>query len=429
MTTEHKILVFPAGTEIAFEIHNALRNNKMVELYGATSVPCHANLLFKNCVDGLPFANDPLLIDALNTLIDKCGIEFVYPAHDDALLRLTKDQDQLHAKVITSTHFTVSICRNKAETYFYLRDAWYMPDVYWNDFDIKEFPVFLKPAVGQGSTGTKIVTNRDQLWDFLRTVRCEYVMCEYLPGKEFTVDCFTDRHGALRFVGQRTRERIRSGIAVRSRFVKTEDNVMEIAHSLNARFDFNGAWFFQLKEDKNGELKLMEVAPRIAGTMGLTRNIGVNLPLLTLYNNLGMDVEIIKNPNELLLDRAFISRFQADIDYENVYVDLDDTLIIKGKVNVYLLAFLYQCRDKGKNLILLTKHAGNAIQTLDDHSIDMNLFDSIINIPDWAEKSHFIRQNSIFIDDSFAERKKVADAWDIPVFDTDMVESLFDWRV
>ena len=429
MTTEHKILVFPAGTEIAFEIHNALRNNKMVELYGATSVPCHANLLFKNCVDGLPFANDPLLIDALNTLIDKWGIEFVYPAHDDALLRLTKDQDQLHAKVITSTYFTVSICRNKAETYFYLRDAWYMPDVYWNDLDIKEFPVFLKPAVGQGSTGTKMVTNRDQLWDFLRTVRCEYVMCEYLPGKEFTVDCFTDRHGVLRYVGQRTRERIRSGIAVRSRFVKTEDNVMEIAHSLNERLDFNGAWFFQLKEDKNGELKLMEVAPRIAGTMGLTRNIGVNLPLLTLYNNLGMDVEIIKNPNELLLDRAFISRFQTDIDYENVYVDLDDTLIIKGKVNVYLLAFLYQCRDKGKNLILLTKHAGNAIQRLDDHSIDMNLFDSIINIPDWAEKSHFIRPNSIFIDDSFAERKKVADAWGIPVFDTDMVESLFDWRV
>lgn len=429
MTTEHKILVFPAGTEIAFEIHNALRNNKMVELYGATSVPCHANLLFKNCVDGLPFANDPLLIDALNTLIDKWGIEFIYPAHDDALLRLTKDQDQLHAKVITSTYFTVSICRNKAETYFYLRDAWYMPDVYWNDFDIKEFPVFLKPAVGQGSTGTKMVTNRDQLWDFLRTARCEYVMCEYLPGKEFTVDCFTDRNGVLRYVGQRTRERIRSGIAVRSRFVKTEDNVMEIAHSLNERLDFNGAWFFQLKEDKNGELKLMEVAPRIAGTMGLTRNIGVNLPLLTLYNNLGMDVEIIKNPNELLLDRAFISRFQTDIDYENVYVDLDDTLIIKGKVNVYLLAFLYQCRDKGKNLILLTKHAGNAIQRLDDHSIDMNLFDSIINIPDWAEKSHFIRPNSIFIDDSFAERKKVADAWGIPVFDTDMVESLFDWRV
>ena len=428
MTTEHKILVFPAGTEIAFEIHNALRNNKIVELYGATSVPCHANLVFENCVDGLPYANDPLLIDALNVLIDKWGIEFVYPAHDDALLRLTEDQDKLHAKVITSTYFTVSICRSKAETYFYLRDAWYMPGFYRDDFDIKEFPVFLKPAVGQGSTGTKMVTNRDQLWDFLRTARCEYVMCEYLPGAEYTVDCFTDRHGVLRFVGQRTRERIRSGIAVRSRLVITEDAVMEIADSLNARFDFNGAWFFQLKEDKNGELKLLEVAPRIAGTMGLTRNIGVNLPLLTLYNNLGMDVEIIKNPNELLLDRAFISRFQSNLKYENVYVDLDDTLIVKGKVNVYLLAFLYQCRDKGKKLILLTKHAGNAIQTLDDHSIDMNLFDSIINIPDWAEKYQFIRKDSIFIDDSFAERKAIHEAWGIPVFDTDAVECLMDWR-
>ena len=80
------------------------------------------------------------------------------------------------------------------------------------------------------------------------------------------------------------------------------------------------------------------------------------------------------------------------------------------------------------SLILLTKHAGNAIQTLDDHSIDMNLFDSIINIPDWAEKYQFIRKDSIFIDDSFAERKAIHDAWGIPVFDTDAVECLMDWR-
>jgi hypothetical protein len=38
-------------------------------------------------------------------------------------------------------------------------------------------------------------------------------------------------------------------------------------------------------------------------------------------------------------------------------------------------------------------------------------------------------KNAIFIDDSFAERKKVHDVLGIPVYDVDMVESLIDWRM
>ena len=37
--------------------------------------------------------------------------------------------------------------------------------------------------------------------------------------------------------------------------------------------------------------------------------------------------------------------------------------------------------------------------------------------------------NAIFIDDSFAERKKVREATGVPVFGVDMVESLLDWKV
>jgi len=35
---------------------------------------------------------------------------------------------------------------------------------------------------------------------------------------------------------------------------------------------------------------------------------------------------------------------------------------------------------------------------------------------------------SIFIDDSFSERKKVFEKTDIPVFDLDSIECLIDWR-
>ena len=86
MADVKNILVFPAGTEIAFEIHDALKNSKFVKLFGATSVPCHADFVFQNCVSGLPFVDDPALIPALNRVIDACHIDYVYPAHDSALL-------------------------------------------------------------------------------------------------------------------------------------------------------------------------------------------------------------------------------------------------------------------------------------------------------------------------------------------------------
>ena len=115
MADVKNILVFPAGTEIAFEIHDALKNSKFVKLFGATSVPCHAEFVFQVCASGLPFVDDPALIPALNQVIDAYQIDYVYPAHDSALLRLSEERDALHARVIASPKETVEICRFKIQ--------------------------------------------------------------------------------------------------------------------------------------------------------------------------------------------------------------------------------------------------------------------------------------------------------------------------
>ncbi len=427
MAEVKKVLVFPAGTEISFEIHNALRSSKFVKLYGATSVPCHASFVYENCVEGLPYANEPGVIDALNEVIDRFGIDYVYPAHDSALLTLTRERERLHAAVVTSPLETVEICRSKNKTYRFLAGAAYLPRFFSCAEEVGEYPVFIKPSVGQGSEGTMLIHDRRELDEALAS-DVEYAICEYLPGQEFTVDCFTDRHGVLRFTSPRTRDRIRAGISVRSHFLPRDEQIREIAEDLNRRFSFNGAWFFQLKENAQGRYRLMEVSPRIAGTMGLSRNLGVNMPLLTLYNMWGFDVDILNNDNQLLLDRAFISRFESDIEYDSVYVDFDDTLVLRGQVNPFLIAFLYQARDKGKRLFLLTKHRGDAYERLAQYHIAPSLFEQIIHLERGDSKAPFVKGRAIFIDDSFAERKQVREQCGVPVFDLDMVESLFDWR-
>lgn len=424
-----KVLVFPAGTEIAFEIHNALKYSKFVELYGASSVSCHAEFLFKNYIEGVPFPGDPGLIDALNKIVDEYGIDLIYPAHDSACLTLTEEQDKLHCKVVTSPIETVDTCRSKTKTYEFFKGEEFIPKTFASADDVKSYPVFCKPAVGQGSEGAMKVNDRDDLEKLLAGDE-QYVICEYLPGDEYTVDCFTDRNGKLRSALIRRRERIRSGIAVRSRIIPMEDSVMKIAEKINSKMVFSGAWFFQLKRNTEGEFRLLEISARIPGTMGTTRNLGINYPMLTIFDMLGYDIDIINNGQDVLLDRAFISRYQTSVKYDKVYLDFDDTLYLDDKVNITMISFVYQCFNKGIPVILLTKHAKDIYDSLDKFRISKDLFAEIIHIEKDRDKSEYITaKDAIFIDDSFAERKNIHDKLGIPVYDLDMIESLIDWRM
>lgn len=421
------ILVFPAGTEIAFEIADALKDSKFVRLYGATSVDCHADFIFAHCISGVPFVDAPELIPALNELIDTYHIDYIYPAHDSALKRLSDERELLHAPVIASAKETVAVCHSKKKTYAFLAGSPYLPQTFASAEEIPAYPVFIKPTVGQGSVGARRIDSRSALDEALRE-GIEYAICEYLPGDEFTVDCFTDRQGDLRVVSPRSRDRIRAGIAVRSHNLPLDDSLKAIAEDINKKLCFTGAWFFQVKQNADGEYRLMEIAPRIAGTMGLTRNRGMNLPLLTLFTFWGYDIAIIDNGYDLLLDRAFISRFRPALTYSHVFIDFDDTLVINGKVNAYLMMFLYQAKNQQKKLHLLTRHAADIYADLETACIPKKLFDSIFHINDESNKADYILPDSIFIDDSYRERKSVHDATGVPVFDLDMVESLIDWR-
>ena len=182
------VLVFPAGTEIAFEIHAALRDSKFVRLFGGTSVDCHADFVFKNCISGFPFVDEPGFVEYINKVTDEYCIDYIYPAHDSALLALTTAQGDLHAKVVTSDIKTVNICRSKNKTYTYLKGVDYLPRSFNSAEEIHEFPVFIKPSVGQGAQGARRIDDMPHLQEALAE-GIEYTICEYLPGEEYTVAC------------------------------------------------------------------------------------------------------------------------------------------------------------------------------------------------------------------------------------------------
>ena len=274
-----------------------------------------------------------------------------------------------------------------------------------------------------------IIDKQEEIYSVLNTGR-EYSICEFLPGTEYTVDCFTDRYGVLRVCQPRVRERIKMGIAVRSSLCPLDEEIAGIANIINRKLVFNGAWFFQLKKNLHEEYKLLEISPRIPGTMGASRNLGINFPLLTLFNMWEYDVDIIDNHLDITLDRAFINRYRSNLIYDIVYLDFDDTLYLHDKINICLMAFCYQCVNKHIPIILLTKHSEDIYEALSLFKISSDMFEKIIHINHRQNKADYIKgEHPILIDDSFAERQNVLNQLGIAVYDLDMVESLLDWRM
>jgi len=419
-----RVLVFPGGTEIGLEIWSALRECKDVQLVSAgQDVSTHAMFVFPEH-HILPAVDQEGWVAALNQLVAKAGIEYIYPAHDDAMFAFANHASQIPARFVMSPPETCRITRFKSKTYEVLSGALPIPRIYSSPDEIERFPVFRKPDRGQGSYRARRIDAREEIAvDF----REGDLLLEYLPGTEYTVDCFSDRDRGLMFVGGRERVRVRNGISVAT--CPVEDPSFEsYARAISERLAMHGAWFFQLKRDREGRLKLLEVAPRIAGAMALYRVQGINFPLLSLYEQQRLPLRILRHNARVFLDRSLVNRYKHDLVYRTVYVDLDDTLILRGRVNTRLVAFLYQCLNQGVRLVLLTRHAHDPRQTLERNRL-AQLFDEIVHLsPEQSKAEAIADQCAIFIDDSFSERLRVHEATGIPTFDCSMIEMLFDDR-
>lgn len=418
-----RVLVFPCGTEIGLEIVRALSDSAHFEVYGASSVSDHGEYVCENYFSSVPYVSERCFVEEINKIIVNNDIDFIFPAHDSVVLELSRNRDSLEAEVVTSCFKTCEILRSKRTTYEYFSRLISVPKVF-EEYNVCDFPVFLKPDVGEGGRGTCIARN-DKEVAFFKGRDSSLLILEYLPGKEYTVDCFTDKKGDLLFVGGRERVRVRNGISVRSQVVK-DSRFQSIANVINREIQLRGAWFYQVKERNDGELVLLEASPRVSGTMSLFRGDGVNFSQLSLFDRMGRNVSVTWNDIVVEVDRALISRFKLDVEYSYVYVDFDDTIILgHNRVNTAVISFLYQCKNRGKKIIMLSKHDGDVKRSLKRFSICESLFDDIILIEKDKNKSDYIEHScSIFVDDSFSERVDVYQNAGIPVFSLDMLETL-----
>jgi hypothetical protein len=419
---KRRVLVFPAGTEIGLEILQSLKYCKEVDLFAAgQDISNHARFAYTE-YHVLPSIHEPGWVEALVALCHSLRIDYIFPAYDDVIVALSRETGRLPAIVLSSPSSACEITRSKSQTYRALSGIVRVPHLFASSDEITSYPVFVKPDRGQGSFGVTKANNKNELLRAIQAVN-EPIICEYLPGEEYTVDCFSDREKGVLFAGARIRRRMRNGISVNT-LTEILPEAEEMANLIGLKLGLRGAWFFQLKRAHDGQLALLEVAPRIAGAMAAHRVSGVNFPLLSIFEEERLPISVLPVDGVIELDRALGNRYRHTINFSTLYIDLDDTLLVNGRVNVLAMKLIFQCINTGKKIVLLSRHRGDLKQTLAKHRLS-GLFDATIQLGETETKSSNITLcDAIFVDDSFAERMDVAERCKIPTFDCSMIEML-----
>jgi carbamoyl-phosphate synthase large subunit len=167
-----------------------------------------------------------------------------------------------------------------------------------------------KPASGNGSRGFGIVLARNEpqrrniltekpgqpfyrlndlpflLPDQFET---DMLVCEYLPGKEYSVDVLASS-GQLHYALVRSREKMIGGISVRGQF-EPHPQILEQTAQICSLLQLHGPAGMQFRLREDGMPVLLEINPRLQGTVSSCLGAGINVPLDALRLFQGKPIE------------------------------------------------------------------------------------------------------------------------------------------
>lgn len=346
-----RTLVFPSCNEPGLEVVQALAKSNKIEVVGGSSIDPEfdpSRWILRHHLQCPPLSA-PNFRPAFEALLRQHRIEMVFPTTDGLVAEFSRWNVDGVRFVATNAE-AANIFLSKSRTYERLSTVVPVPDRF--DAGATVFPAYAKPDVGGGGRGHLVLHGPEEL---RLAVRDGLLMTEYLPGPEFTVDCINDLNGNLLFANVRLRGHIGRGIALGTCSVAHRDiaaHVDAIARAVR----IEGPWFAQFKLAADGQPKLTEVNVRVAGSMGLTRLSGVNIPAMAVFLFLGHKVVVPRPMNGIAINRCLKNIGTID-DFSWVVWDLEDTLLRKDRrPDPDLVAVLYDLANRGKRQLLLSLH-------------------------------------------------------------------------
>lgn len=325
-TSRPRVLITGAGGAAAVSFIKAVRSEPFI-LHAADMDPNAAGLYL--VPDGqrhlIRAGAHPDFVPHVLQLCRQHAIDVLVPTVDSELLGVATAEADFEAagvRLLVASASTLTICLDKLTLLTTCGDAVPVGRFARLDEGFRadgwEFPLIAKPRSGSGSRGVEMIRAVEHLArvprDGTRLVQ------EFLPGQEYSVDVLAARDGRLVAAVPRERMKVDSGIAVTARTLhdpELEESARRVAARIGLRFTAN----IQFRRDARGTPVLLEVNARFPGTMPLTVESGVNMPLLSLRDVLGhppppgplpfRDVAVVRYWDEQFVEPPAITQLAA----------------------------------------------------------------------------------------------------------------------
>ncbi len=294
MTAPLRVLVTGAGGPAAIAAMKSLRAEESVRLIAADMDPWAAGLYLTPERTLVPAGAAP---EFTAVLLDRCralAVDVVLPTVDDELQPLARARDEFTAAgvaLLLAPAAALDVILDKLTLAEHCAGIVPVPrtELFGPSLDPARwtYPVVVKPRRGSGSRGVIIVDSAAELAALDRSPAL--IVQEFLPGEEYSVDVLADAAGHVIASVPRLRARVDSGVSVGGRTV--HDPEIEwfgraVAQATGVTYVAN----VQCRRDAAGTPALLEVNPRMPGTLGLTIASGVDMPRIALAALLGRPV-------------------------------------------------------------------------------------------------------------------------------------------
>ena len=135
----------------------------------------------------------------------------------------------------------------------------------------------------------------------------EMMVMEYLPGNEGSVDLLAENGNILYMAYRESNVNLHS-IPQVATLVENKE-AYEIAKKVISALGLSGNADLDFKNDENGHPVLMEINPRIAATMRIFKEGGLNLPYLRIKQLLGEELPKIDVKYGIKMKRRYLEMF------------------------------------------------------------------------------------------------------------------------
>ena len=271
----------------------------------------------------IPNASDPDFINVILKICKEKNIDLILPLVTRELFQLSAHQAEFERKgikVLISSELAIRISNNKSACYHFLKEKGIALPKFYVIKTTEEFihaayelghpqkPFCFKPSISNGSRGVRIISDSineiEQLFDhkpynlFITYAHAlkilssgrfpELLVTECLPGEEYSVDCLAN-HGECRIAVPRLRKKMVNGISVAGEFINDEA-IIQYCNDIIKALELHGNIGIQVKRNEKGDALLLEINPRVQGTIVAGLGAGINLPLLAIKQELGMNL-------------------------------------------------------------------------------------------------------------------------------------------